>query len=234
MDAIAAYGMSKGWRLGRRVVLVEGTSDEALLKLTNKLATSVGVDLLGQDISIVAAGEHDRGGTYGVGRELITLRAMTPYILDRDGSQVYSIVGLLDNDYAGRKIIEDVANIDRSVMEFRDILRLWPVMPQQVGGAPDKVRRTTELENAAFCGLDWEIEDTLSATLMARFAAEFPHTIRQRLTSGERTHFELTREGKRELHGLIHREASLEDVSGVVEVLRSLRGLFGFPDVTLC
>ena len=104
MDAIAAYGMSKGWRLGRRVVLVEGTSDEALLKLTNKLATSVGVDLLGQDISIVAAGEHDRGGTYGVGRELITLRAMTPYILDRDGSQVYRIVGLLDNDYAGLSI----------------------------------------------------------------------------------------------------------------------------------
>ena len=230
MDAIAAYGMSKGWRLGRRIVLVEGTSDEALLKLTNQLAMSVGIDLLCGDISIVAAGEYDRGGTYGVGRELITLRSMAPYILDRDGSQFYRVVGLLDNDYAGRKIISDIANIDRSVVEFRDILRIWPVMPHQMGGIPDEVRQTTEQENAAFCGLDWEIEDVISETLIARFAARFPHTIRQQVTTGDRTHFDLTREGKRELHRLIHRQASLSDLAGVVEVLVSLRGLFGLPD----
>ena len=233
MDAIAAYGMSKGWRLCRRIVLVEGTSDEALLKLTNELSMLAGTDFLCEGISIVAAGEHDRGGTFGVGRELITLRAMAPYILNRDGSQFYRIVGLLDNDYAGRRIIEDVANIDRGVVEFRDFLRLWPVMPQRVGSAPDEVREVTELENAAFCGLDWEIEDAISATLIARFAVGFPHTIRRRLTRGDRTHFELTREGKRELHGLVHREASLDDLAGVVEVLRSLRGLFGLPDVAL-
>ena len=231
MDAIAAYGMSKGWDLCRNIVLVEGTSDEALFKLSDKLARSVGVELLGKEISVVAAGESKRGGTYGVGRELITLRAMAPYILDREGDPVYRIVGLFDNDCAGRRMIEDIARIDRGVIEFRDVLRLWPIMPRQVAAPPDCARMVSELENAAFCGLDWEIEDTLSERLISRFAGAFPHTIRQRVTLGERTHLEFTREGKRELHALVQREASLDDLAGVVDVLRFLRALFGLSDV---
>ena len=86
MDAIAIYGMSKGWQLRKHIVLVEGTSDEALFRLADELLRPVGIELLGEEISIVAAGEHDRGGTFGVGRELITLRSMAPYILDQDGS----------------------------------------------------------------------------------------------------------------------------------------------------
>ena len=50
---------------------------------------------------------------------------------------------------------------------------------------------------------------------------------------GERTHLELTREGKRELYALVRREASLDDLAGVVDVLRSLRTLFGLSDVSL-
>ena len=143
MDAIAAYGMSKGWCLCKHIVLVEGTSDEALLKLSDKLARSIDVELLGEEISVVAAGEFKRGGTYGVGRELITLRAMAPYILDRGGEPVYRIVGLFDNDSAGRRMIEDVTKIDRGVIEFRDVMRLWPIMPKQVGAPPDSVRKVS-------------------------------------------------------------------------------------------
>ena len=230
MDAIATYGMSKRWRLARNIVLVEGTTDEALLRLADELWQAVGVELLGQEISVVAAGEHDRGGTYGVGRELITLRAMAPYILDRDGNPFYRVIGLLDNDHAGRRIIEDISNIDRGVMEFRDILRLRPIMLGQAGVPSDRVRQASQLANAPFCGLDWELEDTLSARLIATFSAEFPHTIRHRVTMGGRTHFELARQGKRELHRLIHRDATLHDVTGVVDVIRSLRALFGLPD----
>ena len=233
MDAIATYGMSKGWSLLRRIVLVEGTTDEALFKLTDELARSIGVELLGQEISVVAAGMQDRGGTFGVGRELITLRAMAQYILDRDGRPFYRTVGLLDNDHAGRRVIEDISRIDRGVMEFRDLVRLRPIMLYKSGSHPDKVRNASKLANAPFCGLDWEIEDTLSARLLTKFTGEYPNAIKQRKTTGYRTHLDLTREGKRELHRLVQQEATLEDLTGVVDVLRALRALFGLPDILL-
>ena len=219
--------MSKGWRLRKHIVLVEGTSDEALFRLADELLRPVGIELLGEEISIVAAGENDRGGTFGVGRELIALRAMAPYILDQDGNPFYRTVGLIDNDYAGRKIIEYISNIDRGAIEFRDIVRLRPTMPCVVGASPDRTRQEIELANAECWDLDWEIEDALSDRLTTRFCAKFPHTIRDEVSMGGRTHFELTREGKREFHRLIHREATLNDLAGIVDVVKSLRALFG-------
>ena len=44
---------------------------------------------------------------------------------------------------------------------------------------------------------------------------------------GGRTHVELTREGKREFHRLIHREATPNDLDGIVDVVQSLRAMFG-------
>lgn len=227
MDAIATYGMSKGWQLRKYIVLVEGTSDEALFKLAGELLRPSGIELLGEEISIVAAGENERGGTFGVGRELITLRAMAPYILDQDGNPFYRTIGLIDNDYAGRRIIEDIANIDRGASEYRDIVRLRPSMPRIAGASPDRIREEIEFANAEWWGLDWEIEDFLSDRLTSRFCAEFPHTIREEVSMGGRTHLELTREGKREFHRFIHREATLNDLDGIVDVVQSLRAIVG-------
>ena len=231
MDAIATYGMSKGWHLKRYIVLVEGTSDEALFVLADELSRAAGVELFGQQISIVAAGEQDCGGTYGVGRELITLRSMAPYILDRDGNPYYRTIGLLDDDHAGRRIIEDISKIDRSALEFRDIVRLRPNMPRLVGACPGEWKRASEYANSQFRELDWEIEDTLSERLVTAFSMQFGYAIRDKMSKGGRTHFELTRGGKREFHRLIHREATLNDLSGVVDVVRLLRALFGMPDI---
>ena len=227
------YGHSKGWSLRRHIVLLEGTSDAALFGLVNRLSRSHGVSLFGEDISFVPAGERDRGGTFGVGRELITLRALSPYILDENGDLFYNIVGLVDDDYAGRKIIQDILNIDRSVVEFRDILRLRPVMVYGECTTPDALVEMSELSNADFRGLDWEIEDTISSRLMDVVGEQLPHAIRGRVTIGGRTHVELTREGKRELHRIIHREGTLTDLSGVVRIARTLRSIFGLPDLTV-
>jgi hypothetical protein len=128
MDMVAAYAAAKRWTLRPNIVLVEGTSDEALFRRTDELARQAGQRLL-DELSIVAAGRQDRGGTFGVARELITLRSMVPFVLDRHGRTIYRVMGLVDNDHAGRRIIQDVLRMDRGAFEFRDIVALRPVPP---------------------------------------------------------------------------------------------------------
>ena len=231
MDAIAMYAASKGWCLKQNVVLVEGTSDEALFRLANELARTVGIDLLGPEICVVAAGKRDRGGTFGVGRELIALRALAPYILDRRGFPCYKIIGLVDDDHAGRQVVENILKIDRGVIEFRDVLRLRPIVIHGFGMSTDRIRRASEEANAPYCELDWEIEDTLSERLFGMLCVQCPAAIQLRQSKNGRTHFELTRSGKQMLHGLVHREGTLMDLTGIVDVVRCLRATFGLEDI---
>lgn len=233
MDAITAYAASRGWTLKRNIVVVEGSTDEALFKLASYFASRVQVELLGQEISIVAAGERDLGGTFGVGRELITLRSMAASILDARGDPMYRVIGVVDDDHAGRKVIADIANIDRGVLEFRDILRLRPVMPVITGADPQQLRAASNLANLPFGGLDWEVEDVLSGGLLAQLAKQQPADVLRRDTRGGRTHHELTKVGKRELHKLVQRHAVLADLGGVVGIIRTLRAMFGLPDAQL-
>ena len=72
-DIVAQYGVSKGWSLKSRCVLVEGTSDVVLINLAAKLFEAYTGRSVLEDLAFVAAGEGDRGGTRGVIRELITL-----------------------------------------------------------------------------------------------------------------------------------------------------------------
>ena len=233
MDAIETYAASKGWRVKRNIVLVEGTTDEALFGLADELARQMGIDLLGPEICVVAAGERDRGGTFGVGRELITLRSLAPYILDRNGFVVYKIIGLVDNDFAGRQIVENITKIDRSAIEFRDVVRLRPIMMRGLCISVEEIRRASDDANAPYCELDWEIEDTLSKRLIEMLIALCPSSILSRVSMNGRTHFELTRSGKQTLHRLAQREATLVDLVGIVDIVRCLRARLGLADIVV-
>jgi hypothetical protein len=128
-------------------------------------------------------------------------------------------------------MIDDIKRIDRGAMEFRDILRLRPMMPCLVGADPDALKRASEQQNLAYHDLDWEIEDIVSTRLMKALARKRPDAIHNRTTRGGKTHFELTRDGKREFHRLIRQNCTFTDLSGVVGVIRMLRSMFGLPDI---
>jgi hypothetical protein len=227
MDMVATYAASKAWNLRPNIVLVEGTSDEALFKLADEIVIANGGLLLGDEICIVAAGQRDRGGTYGVARELITLRSMVPLVLDRDGRPVYRVMGLVDNDEAGRRIIRDVLRMDRSAIEFHDIIALPPAPPVFSDFSPIERRRECDQANLPYRGLDWEIEDALSPRLLTIFDQRHPGMITRRDKKGGKTHHEIARVGKAKLHHMVHRETIFADLDGVIQIVNMLRSLLG-------
>lgn len=224
---VAAYAASKPWTLRPNIVLVEGTSDEALFKRADELSVQAGRLLLGDEICVVAAGRHDRGGTFGVGRELITLRSMIPNVLDRLGRPRYAVMGLVDNDRAGRRIVQDILRMDRSAREFRDIAALRPVCPEFTDPDPRGRQHECDLVNLPYRTLDWEIEDLLSSRLFQLFDRKHPGLITQKTRQIDKTHYELSREGKAAFHRFVHQEATLEDLAGVVDIVRMIRSMLG-------
>jgi hypothetical protein len=227
MDMVAMYAASKAWTLRPNIVLVEGTSDEALFRRADELSVREGRVLLGDEICIVAAGRRDRGGTYGVARELITLRSMVPIVLDRQGRPAYRVMGLVDNDEPGRRIIRDVIRMDRSAVEFHDIVAVRPVTPTFVQLDPLGRQREYDFVNLPYRTLDWEIEDALSPRVLKLFDRRHPGMITQRRRESDKTHYEVTKEGKIALHRLSQREATLEDLASVVEIVKMLRSILG-------
>lgn len=227
MDMVATYAASKPWALRPNIVLVEGTSDEALFALADKLSEGAGRTLLGDDICVVAAGRRDRGGTFGVARELITLRSMVPLVLDRRGRPAYRVMGLVDNDAAGRRIIKDVLRLDRGATEFRDIVAMRPITPTFGRQDPRGRRAECDMANLPYSRLDWEIEDTLSSRLLSLFAQRHPHLAPHKSQQGGKTHHEFTTDAKTAFHRFAQQEATLGDLAGIIAVVHMIRSMCG-------
>ena len=78
-----AYGQERGWTIRVNTVLVEGTSDQAFFRLARDFEKNIsGIDLFSDELTIVAAGEGQRGGASSVVRELTVLRGLSEFILE--------------------------------------------------------------------------------------------------------------------------------------------------------
>lgn len=228
LDSVARYGMALGFDVRRRTVLVEGTSDVELFNMAARLErVASGADLFGGDLAIVAAGERDRGGAQGVVRELLSLRGMSRTCLAQNGSPRYRFVGLFDNDHAGKQAVKSARIVDNSILEYKDVFRLWPQMPLPGNLDPGTVQRAFERENAAYGNLDWELEDLLPADFIDAFAAENPKAIARTTSISGKVHRDLTPDGKARLHHFVKQHAVRDDLAPVIGVLKALRFYLG-------
>jgi len=228
LDPVERYGMALGLAVRPRTVLVEGSTDADLFRLAARLeGEASGLDLLGTDLAIVAAGTGDAGGTHGVIRELVALRAMARICLLPNGRPRYRFIGLFDNDKAGRQAVRAVRELDRSVLEYKDVFRLWPLMPLSSNLDPGALQRAFEKENGGLKGMEWELEDMLPNEFYNSFLSEFPGAVFRSATAGDKVHRELTTDGKARLHRFVKQYAIRSDLAGVVEVLKALRVYLG-------
>ncbi|UIY55731.1 hypothetical protein [Burkholderia cepacia] len=228
LDSVARYGMALEIAILPRTILVEGTTDVKLFQLAAaKELEKTGFNLLGEELAIVAAGDGDRGGTRGVIRELIGLRGMARTCLLQNGTPRYRFVGLFDNDHAGRLAIKLSRDIDTSILEYKDIFRLHPAMPLPGNLDPGSMQRAFEKENAAYKGLDWELEDLMPSAFMEVFFGEYPTALIRTCTAGGKLHRELTRDGKAQLHRFISLYATRDDLTEVIDVLKTFRTYLG-------
>jgi predicted glycoside hydrolase/deacetylase ChbG (UPF0249 family) len=96
---------------------------------------------------------------------------------------------------------------------------------------PTQLGNATTLENAPWKRLDCEVEDLLSADLLQRFVKQATNALRhepQFIDSAH--HFEFHEGVKPELFRFVTKQATLDDIHGVVEVLKSLRFYMGLAE----
>jgi hypothetical protein len=228
LDPVARYGMAVGLHVRSRTILVEGTTDADFFQMAahmEKEATKL--DLLGNDLAILAAGEGDDGGARGVIRRLVPLREIAKTYLLPNGRPQYRFVGVLDNDAAGRGAVHQAHGFDHSILEYKDLFRLCPVMPLAGSLDPGDLQRTFERENASYKNLDWEIEDLLAGDFVGAFLTEFPPAVRSSTEINGKVHRDLTTDGKARLHRFVKKHAIHKDLVGVIEVLKALRYYLG-------
>jgi hypothetical protein len=138
----------------------------------------------------------------------------------------WSCLGPYDNDRAGRRAIDSACAFDRRLLRYGDVFLLHPVMTLASGSDHVDLRRRFESDNSQFRGLDWEVEDFLSERLFATFKQINPAAVIAVQERGGRAHYELTRDGKYQLHQFVRSEATLEDVVEIVRLIRALRDYF--------
>jgi hypothetical protein len=228
LDPVARYGLASGLAVRPRTILVEGTTDADLFQLAARLeGEASGLDLLGADLAIAAAGMGDAGGTQGVIRELVALRALARICLLPNGRPRYRFIGLFDNDKAGRQAVRAAHDLDRSIIEYKDVFRLWPVMPLSSNLDPGALQRAFEKENGGLKGLEWELEDMLPNEFYDSFLSECPGAVFRSATADGKVHRDLTPDGKARFHWFIRQHAIRRDLTGVVQVLGALRVYLG-------
>lgn len=225
LDYIAYFARTKNFNIKPRTIFVEGTTDVKLFEFAAKLEKEkTGFDLLGDRLAIVASGEGDDGGAKGVCRELVSFKNMAKGCLLPSGRPKYRFVGLFDNDKAGRQAISDVRKTDTSILEFKDVFRLWPVMPLSSNLDIEFMRKNFESENEKYkigIDLDWELEDLLPASFCEIIIKEVPNAVYRSYSTHDKVHHDWSSDGKAKLHRLTIQHAIYSDLESIINTLKA-------------
>jgi hypothetical protein len=229
LDPVVRYGRAVGFTVRERTVIVEGNTDVELFQLASRLEyAATGVDLLEPTLAVVSPGSGDLGGTRGVIRELAVLRGIARTCLLPNGRPRYRFMGLFDTDRAGRLAVRAAHDFDTSILEYKDVFRLHPVMPMTGNLDPKSLKATFERANSAYKAIEWEVEDLLPSSFVNAFLAESPTAVKRTLDmGGGKIHRDFTQDGKARFHRFIRENAMREDLFEVIQVIRALRYYFG-------
>jgi len=231
LGLVAQYARSRGFSIAPRTIIVEGRTDFELFTLAARYEErETHAHLLGYDMAVVHGGEGDDGGTAGVIRQLITLRGNAQADLGPKGSPRYRFVALFDDDRAGRQAVRAARDLDRSIIEFKDVFRLRPIMPMTPHADPTVLERSFRDANAEFKNIEWELEDLLGSQLLSTFCEEYPNAISRECRAGDTVHRDFTRDGKARLHRFAKEHAIRRDLAKVAGVLKSFRRYFGLKE----
>jgi len=217
-----------GFIVRPRTILLEGTTDADLFALAaREERRRTGVDLFGNEFAMAAAGAGDEGGTTGVIRELTRLKGYARITLLPNGRPKYRFIGLFDNDAAGRYAVRTANIFDTSIVEYRDVFRLRPKMPETSNLDPSALGRAFDKQNEPHQKLDWEVEDLFGTAFLQAFIKAEAIMPRKTFEIAGQIHREWSADGKARLHRFIRENAIHDDLSQVIEVIRILRTYLG-------
>jgi hypothetical protein len=223
--------LSLGFSIATKTIIVEGRTDFDLFTVAalQEQQDTKGL-LLRRDLAVMAAGDRDEGGTAGVLRQLITLRNIARSDLGPKGLPRYRFVALFDDDRAGRQAVRAAREWDRSIIEFKDVFRLRPMMPMTPHADPTVLERLFREANTPYKNIEWELEDLLGTQLLSAFCEEYPNAVSRQSQTGDVVHRDFTRDGKARLHRFVKDHAIRRDLVNVTGVLKAFRRYLGLTE----
>jgi hypothetical protein len=229
-SAVAAYAEQKGWRIGRRNLLVEGTIDVAYCELASSLfARHHGLHLVDDQFRVVASGLFDQGGVRGVVREMLSLHGRAESDSSLPKSSRVRMLPMFDDDDAGRRCFGKLTDPDFPFRPFHDLFllkRAYPSLKIGSSGFRDAVKDL----NRDWRELDCEIEDLLDRELLAGFCDERNDALKTPpIHRGPAHHYDFNGHCKGSLLKYAKQLADLPEVVGIVRMLQYFRGLFDLP-----
>lgn len=231
-DLARGHARKKGWELKQRNLMVEGDSDVRYFELAGNLyKDKTGLSLIGSDFNIFSAGPGNLGGTAGVINEFYTLYNIIRTDCDQNGKVLFRVVALLDNDKAGRNCHRGLLQQHRLLKNNRDIFLLNRVLPKTTS-EPKALTSQIEKCNSNWKSIDCEIEDLFGESLIDCFLDDNRgELVKSMQTAGQHRHYEWTpnANAKGKLSRFVKEYAVLEDLTDLVEILKSFRFYLGLP-----
>ncbi len=146
-----------------------------------------------------------------------------------NGKHQYRFIGLFDNDRAGKEAIRVARFTDASILEYKDVFRIHPIMPREGTLDLKTLEKTFGRLNEKYRSLDWELEDLLPKSFIDAFHTDHPEVDRKEHSISDKIHRDFNRDGKSRLHQYIKKYAMWEDLTEVIKVLRALRFYLRLP-----
>lgn len=222
---VRAYAQRRNWPLSSRNVMLEGRTDSEYFRIADvKYQTeNRGRKLICSRLSLFQVGDGGDGGTDNIREKFAYLREVLSTDPCNAANERIMAVVLMDNDHAGRTVAQFLDK--RGFKRNRDVFLVARVFPRQTRDTYQLNRLITEA-NATWAGMDCEIEDLISRDLLEYFVEYEPSALaREPQIADGGHHYEWTDDGKARLLRFVRKEASYQDLVGVIELLKSLRFL---------
>jgi hypothetical protein len=231
-DLVRQFAGLYGWPIEERSIVVEGEHDQRYFTLADTLYTKeTGMHLLGAKVAVFPTGIGDEGGAFGLQRHFHPLRAIMDRDMTPDGQKVFHAIALFDSDIEGKRGFGSLTGQHLNYRKWRDVFLLQRAIPRTTRD-PIQMAQLVDKANHDWRGLDCEIEDLVSSSLINTFLQENPHAVyRQPQQMNGALHCSFQKGSKANFVRFVEENAILQDLSQIVEILKSLRYHLGLqPD----
>jgi hypothetical protein len=228
-DHVRWFAEKQGWKIRRHNVVTEGEVDVRHFVLADRLYTAQhGQRLITEELAVFPVGTGLNGGALKLASVFPTFRQLIDADLGENSQILFRAIGLLDDDPVGREAYSSITTRCVNIRGGRDVFLLARLFPRDT--RMPGYNAVIQHANKKWASMDCEIEDLLAADLVRSFLEKEgidPGTCMRTIEGAH--HLDLTPLVKSKLWQFCERNAKLEDVGGVVELLKALRFYLGLP-----
>lgn len=228
-EMVREFAAQRGWPFTTCNIMFEGTTDVDHLHIANNLySTERGLHLLEKDLAVFAVGKRDQGGTENLVQALQTLSSLMRDDPDDVNGERFRVLAVVDNDIPGKKALYNLTK-NVGLREYESVIVLRHSLPA-VTQDPHDLKTRIEAANSKWPGLDCEIEDFISESVLRAFAADYPNArVGEPDIRDGAYHFNWVGPMKPQLVRYVREYATIDDLARMIELLRFLRFLLRLP-----